>query len=174
MHTTATDAHGTAENSYMVSAILHNCPLWCVSHILFPSGISPNLGTTASSCITSSLVMQSVSSTQAFFHVFKWWSPNERYFDWVPDNLNYTKTTIYRHILYQAAAKLSETIDIDQLVVDNEITVALADKKHGVCPNWSSLCKKWWWVSSHFTTICSVDCPSGWNWEKFIHSICFT
>jgi len=30
MHTAATDAHGTAENSYMVvSAILHNCPLWC-------------------------------------------------------------------------------------------------------------------------------------------------
>jgi len=28
MLTTATDAHGTAENSYMVSAILHNRPLW--------------------------------------------------------------------------------------------------------------------------------------------------
>jgi len=30
MLNTATNAHGTAENSYMVSAILlHNCRLWC-------------------------------------------------------------------------------------------------------------------------------------------------
>jgi len=35
MHTTATDAHGTAENSYMVSAILHNRPLWCRLHHLW-------------------------------------------------------------------------------------------------------------------------------------------
>ena len=47
----------------------------------------------------------------------------------------YINRLTYRQILYQALAKLSETTDIDQLVADNKISVALTDKKEpGVSP----------------------------------------
>jgi len=47
----------------------------------------------------------------------------------------YINRPTYRQILYQALAKLSETIDISKLVADNEISVALTDKKEpGVSP----------------------------------------
>jgi len=108
-----------------------------VSQILIPSETLPNPGTTMSSCITSSLIMQSASSTQAFFHVFaaircKQLNGGHQMKGILPEYQIisiYINRLTYRQILYQALAKLSETIDISKLVADNEISVALTDKK---------------------------------------------
>jgi len=116
-----------------------------VSQILFPSSTPPNHGATATSCITSSFAMASpsLSSTQAFFHVFaavrcKQKNGGHQLMGLLADyqiiSIHITRPT-YKHILYQAMKKLSGTFNIEELTAHNELSIALTDRKEtGVMP----------------------------------------
>jgi len=132
---------------FVRAQVQHTSTFSPVSQLLLPSSTPPNHATIATSCITSSLATAtaspSLSSTQALFHVFAAVRCKQKngghqlqglLADYHIISIHITRPT-YKHILYQAVRKLSGSVDIEELTANNDLSIALTDRKvTGVMP----------------------------------------